>query len=63
MHKLILSSRDNDDLSIGFHRNNEAREKELTNKKTTKVDYHVRIHLKDIFGFSEHQDNCTYCLG
>ena len=27
MHKLISSSRDSDDLSIGFHRSNEARER------------------------------------
>ena len=63
MYKLISSSRDSDDLSIGFHRSNEARETELTNKKATKGKYHVRICLKDIFGFAGHQDNCTYGLG
>ena len=63
IYKLIWSSRDSDDLSIGFHRNIEARERELTNKKSTKWNYHLRIYSKDIFGFAKHQDNCTYGLG
>ena len=63
MHKLISSSRDSDVLSIGFHRSIEARERELSNKKSTKGNYHVRNYLKDIFGFAEHEDNCTYGLG
>ena len=36
LHKLELSSRDNDDLSIGFHRSFEVREGELTNIKQLK---------------------------
>ena len=63
MHKLISSSRDSDDSSIGFLRSIEARERELTNNKSTKGNCHVRIYLKDVFGFAEHQDNCTYGLG
>ena len=35
----------------------------MTNKKTTKGNYHVRIYLKVVFGFAEHHDNCTYGLG
>ena len=31
--------------------------------KTTEVNYHVRIYLKDIFGFASNQDACTYGLG
>ena len=50
MHKLISSSRDSDDLSNGFHRSNEARQRELTNNKTTKGLYLVRIYLKGISG-------------
>ena len=42
MHKLISSSRDSDDLSIGFHRSNGVRERELNNNKTTEGNYHVR---------------------
>ena len=62
MHKLISSSRDNDDLSIGFHGSNRVREEKLNNKEQTKGSYHVRISLKDVFGFAEHHDNCTYGL-
>ena len=63
MHKLLSSSRNCDDLSIGFNRSIDARERELNNIKTTKRNYHVRIYLKDNFGFAERQDNCTYGLG
>ena len=63
MYKLISSSRDSDDLTIRFHRSIEGRERELTNIKTTKGNYHVRIHFKGVFGFAVHQDNCTYGLG
>ena len=63
MHKLLSSSRNCADLSIGFHRSIDARERELNNIKTTKGNYHVRIYLKDNFGFAERQDNCTYGLG
>ena len=41
MHNLVSSSRDSDDLSIGFHRSIEARERELTDNKTTKGSYNV----------------------
>ena len=63
MYKLISSSRDSDDLSIGFHRSIEAQEKALTNNKKTQGNYHVRNCLKDIFGSAEHQNNCAYGLG
>ena len=62
-YKFISSSRDSDDLSIGLHRSIEAREKELTNIKPIRRNYHVRTYLKGVFVFAEHQDNCTYCLG
>ena len=63
MHKLISNSRDSDELSIDFHRSIEARERELTNKKTTKGNYLFQIYKKDIFGFVEHQYNFTYGFG
>ena len=53
MHKLFSSSRDSDDLSIGFHRSNGVRERKLFHFKTTERSYHVRFYLKDIFGFAE----------
>ena len=52
MHNLISSSRDSDDLSIGFHRSNGVRERELTDNKTIKGNYHVRICFKNFFGFA-----------
>ena len=53
MYKLISSSRDSDHLSIGFQRSIEARERELTNNKTTKGNYHVRIYLEDVCVLSQ----------
>ena len=35
----------------------------MTNDKTTKGDYQVRIYIRDTFDFAEHQDNCSYGLG
>ena len=63
MYNLISSSRDSDDLSIGFHRSNETREREMTNNKTTGGNYHVRVYSKGFFGFGEYQDNSSYGLG
>ena len=63
MHKLLSSGRDSDDLSIGFHKSNGVREKEFTNIKTTKGNYLVSVHLKNVLGFAEHQDACTFGLG
>ena len=62
LRKLISSSRDSDDLSIGFHRSFDVREKKLTSNKSTQRNYPVRICLKDIFGFAGHQHNCSYGL-
>ena len=63
MYKLLTSSKDGDDLSIGFDRNRGRRKNELTNNKTIKGKYHIRIYLKDISGFAEHQEKGTYGLG
>ena len=63
MYKLLTSSEDSDDLSIGFDRNRGRRKSELSNNKSIKGKYHVRIYLIDIFGFAEHQENGTYGLG
>ena len=53
---------DSDDLSIGFHRSNGVRERELTNNETTKSYCHGRTYLKDVFGYAEHHNDCTYGL-
>ena len=63
MYKLLTSSRGSDDLSIGFDRARKKRKRELTNNKKLKGKYHMRIYLKDIFGFAEHQEKATYGLG
>ena len=63
MYKLLTSSKGSDDLSIGFDRDRTRRRNELTNKKNIKGKYHVRIYLKDIFGFAEYQEEGTYGLG
>ena len=63
IYKLITSSRGSDDLSIGFDRDRIRRQRELTNNKTQKGKYHVRIYLKDVFGFAEYQEKATYGLG
>ena len=63
MYKLLTSSKGSDDLSIGFDRDRNRRQRELTNNKSQKGKYHVRIYLKDVFGFAEYQEKGTYGLG
>ena len=63
MYKLLTSSKDSDDLSVGFDRTRGRRKNELTNNKNSKGKYQIRIYLKDIFGFAEHQEKGTYGLG
>ena len=63
MYKLLTSSKGSDDLSICFDRDRGRRQRELTNNKTQKGKYHVRIYLKDVFGFAEYQEKATYGLG
>ena len=63
MYKLITSSRDSNDLSIGFDYSRKRRKDELAPNKNIKGKYRVKIMLKDIFGFAEHQEKATYGLG
>ena len=63
MYKLITTAKGCDDLSIGFDQNRDNRRNELTNYKNVKGKHHVRIYLKDVFGFAEHQEKATYGLG
>ena len=62
MYKLLSSSRDSDDLSIGFDRNRDKRKRELLNNETQKGKFHLRIYLKDVFGFAEYQETGTFGL-
>ena len=63
MYKLITSSRGSDDLSICFDRDRNRRQRELSNNKTQKGKYHLRIYLEDVFDFAEYQEKATYGLG
>ena len=63
MYKLLSSSKGSDDLSIGFDRDRGRRQREMTNSKTQKGKNHVRIYVKDVFGFVEYQEKATYGLG
>ena len=63
MYKLITSRRGSDDLSIGFDRSRDIRNYELTNNKNFKGKYHVRIYVKDVFGFAEQQKTGICGLG
>ena len=63
LYKLLTTSKDSDDLSIGFDRSRDRRRRELTNKKSIKGKYHLRIYLRDIFSFAEDQDTATYVFG
>ena len=63
MYKLITSSKGSDDLSIGFDRGRARRKDEMTDNKNIKGKYHVRIMLKNLFGFAEGQETATYGLG
>ena len=63
MYKPTTSSGENGGLSIGFDRDRDRRQRELTNNKNLKWNIHVRIMLKDVFVSAEHQRRATYSLG
>ena len=63
MYKLITSSKDSNDLSIGFDYSRNRRRDELAFNKNIKGNYHLKNLLNDVFGFAEHQDKATYGLG
>ena len=63
MYKLITSSKNSDDLSTGFDRSSARRGAEITENKNVKGKFHLRIMLRDVFGFAEHQEKATYGLG
>ena len=63
MYKLITSTKNSNDLSIGFENSRNRRRDELALNKNIKGKYHPKIMLKDVFGFAEHQEKATYGLG
>ena len=62
MYKLLSSSRDTDDLSIYFDRSRDKRKRELLDNQTQKEKFHLRIYLRDVFGFVEYQETGTFGL-
>ena len=63
MYKLITSSKDSNNLSIGFDHSRNRRRDELAVNKNIKGKYHLKIMLKDVFGYAELQEKATYGLG
>ena len=63
IYKLIPSARGSDNLSFGSDRDRTRRQQELTNNTNQKGKYHIRIYLKDVFGFAEHLLKANYALG
>ena len=63
MYKLITSSKDSNDLSVGFDNSRNRRKDELALNKNIKCKYHLKIMLKDVFGFAECQEKATHGLG
>ena len=63
MYKLLTSARDTDDLSFGLHRGRNRGQRELTNNRNVEGRYHIRIKLKDVIAFAEHQEKSTYGMG
>ena len=62
LFKLKTRVKNTDDLSIGFDRDRSIRQRELTNYKNKKGKYHLRILLREIFRFAQHQQRGTYGL-
>ena len=62
MYKLLKSSKDSDNLCIGFDHSRDRKKQELTNNKNNKGKYHLRVYLRDVFGFAEHKETATYGL-
>ena len=62
MYKLLTSNQQTSQLMYGFEESQATRRQELTNNKTEKGPFFVRIKLTDIFGFAD-QEKITYGLG
>ena len=60
---LLTTAKDTDEMFFDFDRDRNRRRDDLTNKDYIKGKYHVRVMLKDVSGFAEHQEKVTYGLG
>ena len=63
MYKVKTKAKDSADLSLGSDRSCDRRKQELPNNKIIKGKYHLRIKLKDVFGFAESQEKATHGFG
>ena len=63
MYKLRSSAKDTNDLPIGFDQSRNRRRDELATNKNVIGKYHLKIILKDNFGFAEHQEKSNYGFG
>ena len=63
MYKLITSAEYTGELSFGFDRDRARRQRELSHKENQKRKFSVRITLKHVLGFPEHQKKRTYGSG
>ena len=62
MYKLLTSNQQTSQLMYGFEESQATRRQELTNNKTEKGTFFVRIKQKDLFGFAD-QEKKTFGLG
>ena len=62
MYKLLTSNQQTSQLMYGYEESQATRRQELTNNKTEKGTFFVKIKLTDIFGFAD-QEKITYGLG
>ena len=64
MCKIIQSSKNIDDLSIGFLYSPVERVNELGDNRWahTILKFYVQFFLKDVLEFADHQENATYEL-
>ena len=55
MYKLLTSNQQTSQLMYGFEESQATRRQELTNNKTEKGTFFVRIKLKDLIGFADQE--------
>ena len=62
MYKLLTGTQQTSQLMYGFEESRTIRRQELTNNKTEKGTFSVKLKLKDLFGFAD-QEKTTFGLG
>ena len=62
MYKLIYRARGSHDSSYGFDRDRGRRQREVTNNKNIKGKYPLRVLLREVLGFAEHQEKTADVL-